>query len=156
MTSTASETPDGTLTVLVYSDDPAVREQVRVALGRRPVRELGRVEYVEIDDGGAVVEAVDAGGIDLCILDGEAWPTGGMGICRQLKNEIVRCPPILVLIARRDDGWLATWSQADGVLAHPLDAVRAREVVASVLRSGEVTMSREPKGGGPAPLIGHG
>ena len=45
------------------------------------------------------ITAMDAGGIDLAILDGEAVP-GGMGLCRQLKDEILRCPPILVLIGR--------------------------------------------------------
>ena len=52
------------------------------------------------------------------MLDGEAVP-GGMGLCRQLKDEIVRCPPILVLTGRADDAWLATWSRADGVVPAP-------------------------------------
>ena len=34
------------------------------------------------------------------VLDGEAQPAGGMGMCRQLKDEIHRCPPVLVLIGR--------------------------------------------------------
>ena len=71
----------------------------------------------------AVLTAMDAGGIDLAILDGEAVP-GGMGLCRQLKDEIVRCPPILVLTGRADDAWLATWSRADGVVPHPVDPLR--------------------------------
>ena len=66
---------------------------------------------------------MDAGGIDLAILDGEAVP-GGMGLCRQLKDEILRCPPILVLIGRPDDAWLATWSRADGAVSHPIDPIR--------------------------------
>ena len=64
---------------------------------------------------------MDKGGVDLAILDGEAVPAGGMGICRQLKDEIYRCPPVLVLIGPAEDGWLATWSRADAVVAHPLD-----------------------------------
>ena len=47
-----------------------------------------------------------------------------MGLCRQLKDEIVRCPPILVLTGRPDDAWLATWSRADGVVPHPIDPFR--------------------------------
>jgi DNA-binding response OmpR family regulator len=128
--------PSDTHTVLVYSEDPAVREQVRMAAGRRPAHDIGRVEYVDVDSGGGVVRAVDAGGIDLCVLDGEAWPTGGMGISRQLKNEIADCPPCLVIIGRPDDRWLATWSQADAVLSHPLDAVKTAETIARLLREG--------------------
>ena len=76
---------------------------------------------------------MDAGGIDLAILDGEAVP-GGMGISRQLKDEVLRCPPILLLIGRPDDAWLATWSRADGAVSHPVDPVRLPAVVAALLR----------------------
>ena len=107
------------LSVLVYSDDVTVRESVMMALGRRPVAELPRLEYVEVATEPTVIRRMDAGGIDLVILDGEATPAGGMGICRQLKDEIYRCPPVLVLIGRSQDAWLATWSRADAVVPHP-------------------------------------
>ena len=77
---------------------------------------------------------MDAGGVDLAILDGEAVP-GGMGLCRQLKDEIPRCPPILVLTGRVDDAWLATWSRADGVVPHPVDPLRLPAVAAGLLRA---------------------
>jgi DNA-binding response OmpR family regulator len=92
------------------------------------------VRYVECGGIEEVITAVDAGGVDLAILDGEAQPTGGMGVSRQLKNEIDGCPPIIVTVRRRDDRWLATWSQADAVLTHPLDPLTAAETVAEVLR----------------------
>jgi DNA-binding response OmpR family regulator len=66
-------------------------------------------------------------------LDGEAAP-GGMGLCRQLKDEILRCPPILLLIGRADDAWLATWSRADGTVSHPVDPIRLPAAVAKLLR----------------------
>ena len=34
---------------------------------------------------------------------GEAWPTGGLGLAKQMKDELRDCPPVLVLIARRPD-----------------------------------------------------
>jgi DNA-binding response OmpR family regulator len=126
--------PAGPLTVLVYSDDPKTREQVLLAIGRHPVSDLPSIRYDEYDDSEAVVATVDEGGVDLAILDGEAAPTGGMGLCRQLKNEVRRCPPILLLTGRRDDRWLATWSLADTTLVRPLDPVTAAETVAQMLR----------------------
>ncbi len=121
-------------TVVVYSDDAAVRDAVRTAIGRRPAPDLGRVEWLECSTGPQVISAVDAGGVDLCVLDGEAWPTGGMGLAKQMKDELRDCPPTLVLIARRDDAWLATWSQADAVVAHPLDAPELTDAAARLLR----------------------
>ncbi|WP_033387294.1 MULTISPECIES: response regulator transcription factor [Sporichthya] len=120
--------------VLVYSDDVNVRNDVRLALGRRPAPELPRVEVFECATEPAVLSAMDAGGIDVAILDGEAVPAGGMGICRQLKDEIYRCPPILVLIGRVQDGWLATWSRADAVVPHPIDPIALADATASLLR----------------------
>jgi len=122
-------------TVLVYSDDAAVRERIRMAIGRRPAPDLGRVDYVEAVTGEEVVALADAGGLDLLIVDAEAWPTGGLGLSRQLKNEITDCPPVAAVLARKVDRWLATWSQADTYLSHPLDPVEAAAVVAEVLRT---------------------
>lgn len=120
--------------VALYSDDPAVRGQVRRALGRRPASDLGRIDWVDCDTGKDVLRLLDAGGVDLCVLDGEAWPTGGLGLAKQMKDELPDCPPTLVLIARKADSWLATWSQADGVVAHPIDAPELIAVASDLLR----------------------
>lgn len=126
--------PAAPSTVIVFSHEPAVREQVRAAVGRRPAADLGRVEWVECATGEEVVARIDAGGVDVAILDGEAQPTGGMGISRQLKYEIDDCPAICVLLGRRDDRWLATWALADATIARPVDPVTAAETVAQLLR----------------------
>jgi len=123
-----------TWTVLVFSHRPEVREALVSAVGRRPAPDLGRIRYLEVGGIAEVLAACDAGEVDLAILDGEAQPTGGMGLSRQLKDEITNCPPIVVAVRRADDRWLATWSQADAVLVHPLDPLTAAETVADVLR----------------------
>lgn len=125
----------GATTVLVFSHRPEVREAIISAVGRRPASDLGRLSYVEAGTIAEVLAAVDAGTVNLAILDGEAQPTGGMGLSRQLKNEITQCPPIIVSVQRKDDRWLAVWSQADAVIVHPLDPLAAAETVAEVLRS---------------------
>lgn len=130
----SSSDPIRPLTVLVFSHRPEVREGIISAVGRRPARDLGRLNFLEAGGIAEVLAACDAGDVDLAILDGEAQPTGGMGLSRQLKNEIDDCPPIVVSVRRRDDRWLATWSQADAVLGYPLDPVAAAETVAGVLR----------------------
>jgi DNA-binding response OmpR family regulator len=131
---TTQETAAQTLTVLLYSDDSGTREKVRLAVGRRPAADLPAVEWIECATEAAVVAAADAGQADVLVLDGEAAPYGGMGICRQLKNEIYRCPPILVLTGRREDAWLASWSQADLAVPHPLDPAAVAGAVAELAR----------------------
>jgi DNA-binding response OmpR family regulator len=124
-----------TTKILVFSHRPEVRETIITAVGRKPAPDLGKVDYIEAGTIAEVLYEVDNGNADLLILDGEAQPTGGMGLSRQLKNEITDCPPIVVAVRRRDDRWLATWSQADAVIVHPLDPLAAAETVAEVLRT---------------------
>ena len=124
-----------TLKVLVYSDDVNTRSQVVLALGPRPHPDLPRVEYVEVATEPMVIEHMDGGTIDLAILDGEAVPAGGMGIARQLKDEIFQCPPVVVLTGRVEDAWLATWSRAEAAVPHPIDPMRLADVVVRLLRA---------------------
>ncbi len=123
-----------TLKVLVYSDDSHTRTEVILGLGKRPHPDLPALEYVECATEPVVIATMDAGGVDLAILDGEATPVGGMGICRQLKDEIFECPPVLVITGRREDGWLATWSRAEASLSHPIDPITLAETVTALLR----------------------
>ena len=121
--------------ILLYSDDRTTREQVRLALGQRGAADLPDLEIFEVATQPAVLAAVDAGGLDLLILDGEATPSGGMGLAKQLKDEVAQCPPILVLIIRVADAWLATWSRADAAVMYPVDPVRLPAAVAELLRA---------------------
>lgn len=123
-----------TLRVLVYSHDGNVREQVMMALGRRPHPDLPALEYVEVATEPVAVQQFDAGRLDLAILDGEAVPAGGLGLAKQMKDEIFDCPPILVLVGRPQDAWLATWSRAEAAVTHPIDPLQLAEAVTRLLR----------------------
>jgi DNA-binding response OmpR family regulator len=120
---------------LVFSDDVDTRASVMLALGTRPHPDLPPFEYIECATEPAVIRQMDAGNIDLAILDGEAVPAGGLGIARQLKNEIYRCPPILVLTGRPQDAWLATWSRAEAAVPHPIDPLWLAETVIGLVRT---------------------
>lgn len=122
------------LRVLVYSDDKDVRAAVLSALGPRPHPDLPAFNYVECATEPVVFQHLDEGGVDLVILDGEAVPAGGMGIARQIKDEIFQAPPVLVLTGRPQDAWLATWSRAEAAVTHPIDPIRLAEVVVDLAR----------------------
>jgi len=107
--------------VLVYSHDGRTRAAIRLAIGRRPATDVSPVEIIECATEPALFRRLDDHAVDIMVLDGEAQPAGGMGVCRQAKDEIYNCPPVLLVIGRPDDGWLATWSGADAVVSHPID-----------------------------------
>lgn len=135
------EATAGTIRVLVYSDDRSVRQQVRLTLGSRIAADLPDIDVVECATYQAVLRTLDVGGIDLIVLDGEAVPLGGMGLARQIKDEIADAPPILLIVARVADAWLATWSRADAVVAYPIDPQRLPAAAADLLRSRAATVS---------------
>ena len=129
-----TQTAQAPLKVLVYSDDAHTRDQVMLALGERPHPDLPRLDFVEVATEPMVFAHLDTGTFSLAILDGEAVPAGGMGVARQVKDEIYQAPPVLVLTGRRDDAWLATWSRADAAVPHPLDPMQLADVVVRLLR----------------------
>ena len=134
--STVEPDPNRTVTgprILLYSDDVDARAQVRLGVGRRLGRGEPDIDWVEVATADAVYATVDAEKLDLLILDGEADKVGGMGVARQLKEEVYECPPVLVLTGRPQDAWLASWSNADAVISRPLDPVLLHRAVQSLL-----------------------
>jgi DNA-binding response OmpR family regulator len=144
---TAADTPTSAgssvrkISVLLYSDDRTTRDAVRVNVGRRPARDVEVTSWRECATAAAVIEAVESTAFDVLVLDGEAAPVGGLGLCRQLKSEVFRCPPVLVLTGRPQDGWLATWSLADLAVPHPLDPIALASAVAELGRRGRPAAS---------------
>ncbi|WP_089312451.1 response regulator transcription factor [Actinomadura mexicana] len=129
-----SSAPESPMKILVYSDDANTRAEIRMAIGRRPAADLPKVEFEECATQPAVVARLDRGGVDVLIVDGEAQPAGGLGVCRQAKDEVYDCPPVLAVIGRRDDGWLATWSRADAVVGLPIDPMGLANALAGLMR----------------------
>jgi DNA-binding response OmpR family regulator len=120
--------------VVVYSHDADTRARIRLAIGRRPAPDVQEAEVIEVATHPALIRLLDAGGVDVMVLDGEAQPSGGMGVCRQAKDEVFDCPPVLLVIGRPDDGWLATWSRAEAVVSHPIDPSALAEALAGLMR----------------------
>ncbi|GGK26548.1 hypothetical protein GCM10010124_19040 [Pilimelia terevasa] len=137
---------DRSHTVLLYSDDPQVRERMRLAIGTRPAADLA-VEFVEAGTYADCIRLTDTYEIDLMLLDGEAAPAGGLGIARQIRDEFAAPPPIVVAIARAADKWLAAYAEVDATLRLPLDPIATGQTVAALLRGQDAAL---PGAGGPA------
>lgn len=123
------------LRVLVYSSSSEVRTRVKQALGRLPDGAIAPLDFVDIATHAAVIAKMASGSIDLAVLDGEATPCGGIGLAKQLKDELLQYLPIVVIAARPDDAWLASWARADAVVSHPVDPVELRTEILPLLHS---------------------
>ncbi len=124
-----------TARVVLYSDDSSTRAAVRRAVGRRASKDTPVVEWLEVATPDAMVAAVAAGGVDLLVLDGETAKVGGFGLAREVKDTYFDAPPVLLLVARAQDAWIAAWSQADATVPYPLKPMEVAETVAGLLRA---------------------
>ena len=131
--------------IAIYSDDSSVRAAVILALGNRIAEDLPEHEIHEFATGAALRQYIDRKSqegtfkIDLFILDGEATPEGGLGVARQLKDEVFNCPPVLAITGRKEDAWLAAWSKVEASVIHPIDPFTLARTVAELLRAGSLT-----------------
>ena len=126
--------------IIVYSDDSSVRASIVSALGRRVAVDLPEHEIHEFATGSALRAYVDGKNVgggsraDLFILDGEAAQEGGLGMARQLKDELFNCQPVLVIKGRKEDAWLAAWSMAEASVVHPIDPFTLAKTASQLLR----------------------
>jgi DNA-binding response OmpR family regulator len=124
------------LVIALYSDDSTVRASVIAALGKQLDPSLAPHEINEFATADALRLYVDSKKqVDLFVLDGEAVPEGGMGVARQLKDEVFNCPPVLLITGRLQDNWLAAWSKAEGTVTHPIDPFTIAAKCAALLKS---------------------
>jgi DNA-binding response OmpR family regulator len=122
-------------TIVVASDAPSVRAEVKAAVG-----EPG-TEIVEVIRGHAVAPAVAEHAPDLVVVDLQMGSMGGMAVCLELRLEEsygnLQHVPVLMLLDRRPDVFLAKRSGAEGWLVKPLDPIRLRRSTAALLAGGE-------------------
>ena len=127
--------------IVLYSDDSSVRDAVIGALGNRVASDMAEHVIHQFATAAALRLFVDSkkpeseSPIDLFILDGEAVPEGGLGMARQLKDEVFHCPPVMVITGRKEDAWLAAWSRAEANVLHPIDPFTLAHTVADLLRT---------------------
>jgi CheY-like chemotaxis protein len=122
------------LRVLVYSSNAEVRSRIQGALGPLPDSGIAPLDFVHSATHASVLQTITSGSIDLAVLDGEATPCGGIGLAKQLKDELLHYLPLVLITARPDDAWLASWARADAVVSHPVDPVELRCKVVPLLR----------------------
>ncbi len=127
-----SETP---VKVLVFSDNSSTRQAVITGVGFKASKDTAPIEWLEAATSFGVFELVDSHDISVLVLDGETQKEGGMSVAKELANTRENLPPILMLTARPQDQWLATWAGASRIVCAPLDPQELQENLAELLRA---------------------
>jgi len=118
-------------TVLVTTDADWVFDEVDAALS-----DTG-TGVRRVNAGRDVLPAVAETDPDLVVLDLQIGNMGGMAACMSLRLEEgagrLDHRPVLMLLDRRDDVFLAKRSRAEGWIIKPLDAFRLRKAATALL-----------------------
>jgi DNA-binding response OmpR family regulator len=128
---------------LLISPDPALREQLRVAVGSVERRTGEPWEYLEAPNGIVGLKIAWRTMPDLVVADEIASGAGAFAVAKDLRGAAEPFGGAIVLIlARRQDTWLAKWSGADAWLVKPVDPFRLADIVVEQLE--QHARRREP------------
>jgi CheY-like chemotaxis protein len=120
--------------IVVASDAPSVRRAITAVL------ETPDTEIWEVASGPETLAAVADEPPDLVIVDLQMGSMGGMAVCLELRLEAsygnLPHVPVLMLLDRRPDVFLAKRSGAEGWLVKPLDPLRLRRATAALIGGG--------------------
>lgn len=127
-------TGEASVNVLVYSGDRTRRAEIMAGVGRRPAKGAPTITWFEAATEFGVYDLLQKEDFSLMIFDGETGKVGGMGLAKQIKDEVEGAPPVLLLIARQQDEWLGRWSQAEGLVSYPIEPRVIQSKVAELLQ----------------------
>jgi DNA-binding response OmpR family regulator len=120
--------------ILIVADEPTVLAEVRAAL------EDDQTEIHELRSGALVRPFVEEESPDLVVTDMQVGSMGGIAICHDLRLEEsggrIDHVPVLVLLDRRADVFLARRVDAEGWLVKPLDSLRLRKAARTLIEGG--------------------
>jgi DNA-binding response OmpR family regulator len=113
--------------VLLVASDPRVRERLRLALER-----LGATgedaQFLETGNGNDAMALVEAHHPDVVVVEVGVTPYGAFGIARDVKASAETACPVIVVLERPQDEWLARWSGADALVGRPVDPFALAQV----------------------------
>lgn len=116
--------------ILLATDADWVVAEVTAALGDH------ETSFTICREGRLVSELVAVGNIDVVIADLQIGSMGGMAVAMDLRLDAssgaISEVPLIMLLDREADVFLAQRSAADAWLVKPLDALRLRKAVAAV------------------------
>jgi CheY-like chemotaxis protein len=121
-------------TILVASDAPTLRREIEAVISGPAVT------VRSVTSGPGVIASVTDESPDLLIVDMQMGNMGGMAVCLELRlqesYDALDHIPVLMLLDRRPDVFLARRSGAEGWLVKPIDPMRLRRAVNVLLDNG--------------------
>jgi len=120
--------------ILVAADAAYVRDEVVAALA-------GEYEILTVNGGREIRNAVTEHNVHMAVIDMQMGSMGGIAATMDLRLEEsggrIGHVPVLLLLDRRADVFLARRAGAEGFLIKPISPLKLRRAVAALLEDGE-------------------
>ena len=113
--------------VLLVASDERVRDRLKLALERLEVNGE-EIDFIEVSDGNAAVAVAEARHPDLVVVEVGVTPYGAFGITRDIKASPQTACPVIIVLERPQNEWLARWSGADALVNRPIDPFALADV----------------------------
>ena len=101
---------------------------------------------IEVEQVRSAAEAhrrMDAGGVDVLVIDGDMRPEGGYSLLFEERGAgVLRgepTPPAVILVEREQDRWLAQWAGAQETMLKPVDPFGLADLVVLLGETSTVT-----------------
>ena len=123
--------------VLLVSGSPTFTALVTTAM-----TDGDQVTYTEVRRPERALALLDEGAsgegetFDIVLADNDTQPTGGFYLAREMKARArmgVELPPVVLVIAREQDHYLARWAEADAWILKPIDPFDLAEAVEALV-----------------------
>lgn len=124
---------DAQVNVLLFSDDSDTRQAIKDAVGVRVSKDAPTIVWHEAATAFGVHDLMDSVKFAALVLDAESPKEGGLSVARELATTREELPPLVVLTARPQDEWLATWAGAAVTIPAPFDPIEVQESLAKLL-----------------------
>jgi DNA-binding NarL/FixJ family response regulator len=119
---------------LVISADPALRQQLRTAIGRLERRSGEPWVPLEASNGVVGLRLAWRELPDVVVADEIASGAGAFAVAKDLTGAAEPFPgAVVVILARAQDDWLAKWSGANAWLTKPVDPFALADIVADLV-----------------------
>ena len=119
---------------LVISPDPDLRQQLSVTIRSAERRSGQSWTYLEAADGIRGLKVAWRERPDVVIADEIASGAGAFAVAKDLRGAASPFPGAVILVlARREDEWLARWSEADAWVVKPFDPFVLADIVTDLV-----------------------
>lgn len=128
----AKTNPDA-VEIMLFSADLHTRETIMDAVGVSGAFDLPPISWLEVATAKAAKLSFEPERFAALVLDAETTQEGGESLSRWLHDHNEKVPPVIMLVARPQDEWLARWSGAAQCIQAPFPADTVVDTIRKVL-----------------------